>query len=53
MAKRGPTEQVKTSIKLPKDLWKKAHHRAVDDGVDLQDVIARALASYLKERRTQ
>ena len=42
---------VKTSIKLPRALWRAAHIRAMDDGVDLQDVIAEALAVYLKPAR--
>jgi len=33
---------------LPTELWKKAKHRAVDDGDSLRDLILRALYSYLK-----
>jgi fructose-bisphosphate aldolase class 1 len=39
---------VKTSIKLDRGLWKRAHVRAMDEGVDLQDLIAKALEAYLK-----
>jgi hypothetical protein len=48
---KGNTKQdtVKTSIRLPRQLWKKAHVRAMDERKDLQDVIAEALAAYLKE----
>jgi hypothetical protein len=42
------TEAVKTSLKLPKTLWREATIRAIDEGRDLQDVIADALAAYLK-----
>lgn len=38
---------VKTSIKLERDLWKRAHVRAMDEGLDLQDLIAKALEAYL------
>jgi hypothetical protein len=41
---------VKTSIKLPRELWKRAHVRAMDEGADLQTVIARALEVYLASR---
>lgn len=41
---------VKTSIKLNRDLWKRAHGRAMDDGMDLQDLIARAIEAYLKTK---
>ena len=42
------SDTVKTSIRLPRELWKKAHIRGMDEGKDLQDVIAEALAAYLK-----
>lgn len=44
----GEAPVVKTSVKLNRDLWKRAHVRAMDEGVDLQDVIAKAVEAYLK-----
>jgi hypothetical protein len=44
--KAGDT--LKTSFKLTRDLWKRAHVRAMDDGVDLQDLMVKALEAYLK-----
>jgi hypothetical protein len=41
-------EVVKTSVALPRALWKAAHVRALDESRDLQDVIASALETYLK-----
>jgi hypothetical protein len=41
-------EAVKTSLKLPKALWREATIRALDEGRDLQDVVASALELYLK-----
>jgi len=41
-------KSVKTSVKLPHALWKRAHVRALDEERDLQDVIASALELYLK-----
>lgn len=41
-------ETVKTSVKLPKVLWREASVRALDEGRDLQDIIAEALELYLK-----
>jgi len=46
-------DTVKTSVALPRELWKAAHVRALDEDLDLQDVIAAALAAYLKTPRTQ
>lgn len=43
--------KVKTSVALPRELWKAAHMRALDESRDLQDVIAAALAAYLKAGR--
>lgn len=48
---KGPSSEapvVKTSVKLARDLWKRAHVRAMDEGLDLQDLIAKALEAYLK-----
>lgn len=39
---------MKTSITLPRELWTAARHRAIDEGRDLQDVIATAVETYLK-----
>ena len=41
---------VKTSLKLPEDLWREAHILALHQRVDLQDVVAKALEAYLKEK---
>lgn len=46
MAKQG--DRVKTSIALPRTLWRAAHLRAMDDGLELQELIAKALEAYLK-----
>jgi hypothetical protein len=43
------TSFVKTSLKLPEDLWRRAHIRALEERGDLQDVIARALEVYLRK----
>ena len=42
-------ETVKTSIKLPRRLWREAHIRALDEGTELQVIITRALEAYLKK----
>lgn len=39
---------VKTSLRLPRGLWRAAHIRALDEHRDLQDVVADALALYLR-----
>ena len=45
-------EMVKTSLKLPKRLWREAHIRALDEGTQLQVIIARALEEYLGKEET-
>ncbi len=42
-------EWVKTSLKLPRHLWREAHIRALDEGTQLQVIVARALEAYLKK----
>jgi hypothetical protein len=37
----------KVTIGLPEGLWKRARHFAVDQDLDLQDVLAAALIAYL------
>jgi hypothetical protein len=49
--KTVPDETVKTSVKLPKALWREATVRAIDESRDLQDVVATALELYLKGKR--
>lgn len=45
-----PSEIVKTSLKLPRELWKAAHMKAMDEGRDLQDLIADAIRLYLTKK---
>lgn len=40
-------EIVKTTVELPKKLWKAAKKRAIDEG-DLKTVVINALEAYLK-----
>lgn len=41
-------KKLKTSLTLPAELWTKARIRALQEGVDAQDLVARALDAYLK-----
>ena len=49
--KRKAAETVKTSVKLPRSLWREARIRAIDEDTELQEIVARALEAYLKEDR--
>ena len=44
---------MKTSLSLPEDLWREAKIRAVNEGRNLQDVVADALKLYLKTPRKE
>jgi hypothetical protein len=48
-AKDANAQYVKTSLKLPADLWREAHIRALDDRTELQVIVARALEAYLRK----
>jgi hypothetical protein len=41
-------ETVKTTMVLPKDLWKAAKIRAVEEDADLNGVVIAALVAYVK-----
>lgn len=41
-------EIVKTTVELPKKLWKAAKKRAIDDEGDFKTVVINALEAYLK-----
>ena len=49
--KNKSSEWVKTSLKIPKTLWREAHIRALDEGIEFQQIVAAALAAYLKASR--
>jgi predicted DNA binding CopG/RHH family protein len=44
-----PEQLVKTTLRIPAALFKAAKIRAVERGMTLQDVLAEALAAYLKK----
>lgn len=50
MKKEVPVKvkKLKTSLSLPSELWTAARIRALQDGIDAQDLVARALEAYLK-----
>ncbi len=41
--------KAKTTMSLPSDLWKQTKIEAIKRGVDAQDLVAEALAQYLKK----
>lgn len=43
-------ETVKTTLRLPRDLWIETQHRAIDEQCAAQDVVRRALEQYLKRK---
>ena len=45
-----PRKMAKTSMALPTDLWTEARIRALQEGIDAQTLVAKALALYLKTR---
>lgn len=43
------TEMVKTSLKMPRELWRAVHIRALDDGDEFQKIVWKALEAYLRK----
>jgi hypothetical protein len=48
---KGGDPVVKTSLYLPEDLWKAAKHQALEEGVDLRNLIIRGLELVVKGRK--
>jgi hypothetical protein len=48
-AKQKEPKLMKTSMRLPVDLWTDTRIRAIKEGRDAQDLVAEALAAYLKK----
>ena len=42
------SEMVKTSLRLPRALWRDARVRALDEHLEFQELVAKALEAYLK-----
>ena len=57
MAKKKKTtkgkevDMQKTTLRLPKELWKAAKIHAIEVGRDYQDIIAEALGEFLKRKK--
>jgi hypothetical protein len=50
MATKNKTEPMaRATMRLPQALWDAAQHRAIDEHVPVSQVVARALAEYLKK----
>jgi predicted DNA binding CopG/RHH family protein len=47
----GTDPVVRTTVRLPQSLLNAAKHRGIDDGQTLQEVITRALESYLAKNK--
>jgi len=45
MAKAGT---VKTTVQLAEALWRRARIRAIEEDLDLQDIVSKALEEYLR-----
>jgi hypothetical protein len=41
-------DEVRTTITLPAEMWRRVRHRAADEHTDLRSVVEAALALYLK-----
>ncbi|MBT5377258.1 MAG: CopG family transcriptional regulator [Nitrospinaceae bacterium] len=48
--KSNKDEMTKTTLRVPRHLLDACKHRAIDEGRNLQDIVADALETYLKVR---
>jgi predicted HicB family RNase H-like nuclease len=43
---------IRTTIRVPQKLWDQARHKAIDEGLSLQDLVIKALVKYVgKEQK--
>ncbi len=42
-------EVARITMRLPQSLWDQVQHRAIDEHIQLQELVARALEGYLKQ----
>ena len=45
---KGVKDLMKTSMNMPRGLWKRFRVRALEEGRDAQDIVAALLEEYLK-----
>jgi predicted DNA binding CopG/RHH family protein len=45
-------ETIKTTIRLEESLWRRARIRALEAGIPVQDLVSRALETYLRTKPT-
>jgi hypothetical protein len=50
MPKGKEEETLKTSFKVSRKLWRDAHVRALDEGLEFQELVVKALEAYLKAK---
>ena len=50
MTKSPKEEIVKTTLRIPKPLWEKVQHRAIDENKGIAELITQAIVDYLKKR---
>jgi hypothetical protein len=43
----GP--EVKTTLRMPRDLWDRVRHRAIDEGLSVQGMVEHMLETYLSD----
>ena len=49
--KKEPEAMARATMRLPAPLWIAVQHRAIDEGIALSELVARALREYLKGGR--
>lgn len=49
MGKGKPKEIVRTTLRMPRPLWEKVQHRAIDEHKGISELILQAVTEYLKK----
>lgn len=48
MKTKGKEAFTRATVRLPAELWKRAQHAAIDRNIPVQELVALALAAFLK-----
>ncbi len=51
MKAKAKPKMIKTTLRLPEELWKRVRMHSIEADRDAQDIVADALEQYLKQQK--
>ena len=53
MKDRKQRPETKTTLRLPRELWDRVRHRAIDEGLSAQAMVERMIETYLNAQKSR